>query len=204
MLRLKQNILIGNSMKQRGFTLLELLVAAGVISFLSVIITQVLFSSIHLNTKTEVIKELKQTGEITLGVISRMIQNAATITATQCNASTDDPKQIVTEITITGLDGGITTLECNDDEVNGVSRIASVSASTLYLTSSNVTLINNSGVSGCTNNQPLQFTCVGVGGVPTSINVSFRLRQKNLTATSYESAIETFQTTISVRNSIKE
>ena len=50
-------------MNKHGFTLIELLVAAGVISFVSVIITQVLFSSIHLNTKTEVIKELKQTGE---------------------------------------------------------------------------------------------------------------------------------------------
>lgn len=178
MLRLKQNILIGNSMKQRGFTLLELLVAAGVISFLSVIITQVLFSSIHLNTKTEVIKELKQTGDMTLGVISRMIQNSAAIT---CNAST--------YITITGFDGGITTLKSIDDADTGVTRIASISALQIYLTNSNVTLI-----------EPLQFTCVRVGGVPTSINVSFRLRQKNLAATSYESAVETFQTTVTVRN----
>jgi prepilin-type N-terminal cleavage/methylation domain-containing protein len=198
----KQNIRSGNDMKQknslpanwRGFTLLELLVAAGVISFLSVIITQILFSSIHLNTKTEVIKELKQTGEMTLGAISRMIQNASTIT---CNAST--------YITITGQDGGITTLECIVD-ADGITRIASVSATRpdpSYLTSGNVTLIDTNGNSGCTN-IPLQFTCVGIGGVPNSISVSFRLRQKNLAATSYESAVETFQTTISVRNATNE
>lgn len=172
----------------RGFTLLELLVSAGVISIVSVIITQVLFSSIHLNTKTEVIKELKQTGEMTMGVIARMIQNAGAVT---CNAST--------YITITGLDGGITTLECIDDAGTGVTRIASVSASTLYLTNSNVTLIGNGELTGCTN-QPLEFICASDGGVPNSISVSFRLRQKNLAATSYESAVETFQTTISLRN----
>ena len=188
-----------------GFTLLELLVAAGVIAFLSVIITQVLFSSIHLNTKTEVIKELKQTGEMTMGVISRMIQNSAAVTAATCNLSTDEPKQIVTNITITGFDGGITTLECIDD-ADGITRIASVSATRpdpSYLTSGNVTLIDTNGNSGCTN-IPLQFTCVGTGGVPNSINVSFRLRQKNLAATSYERAIETFQATISVRNATNE
>lgn len=177
-------------MNRRGFTLLELLISASVIAFLSVIITQVLFSSIHLNTKTEVIKELKQTGEMTLGVMSRMIQNAAAIT---CTAST--------YITITGFDGGVTTLECADDA--GIARIASVSASQVYLTNSNVTLITAAGVSGCTN-QPLQFTCVEVGGVPTSVNVSFRLRQKNLNATSYEKADELFQTTVSLRNATKE
>ena len=147
----------------RGFTLIELLVASGVIAFVSVIITQVLFSSIHLNTKTEVIKELKQTGEMTLGVISRLIQNASAIT---CNSSAD--------ITITGSDGGITTLKSIDDSETGVTRIASNS---VYLTSSNVTLI-----------YPLQFTCVGMGTTPNTISVSFRIRQKNLAATSYESA----------------
>ncbi|KKR03257.1 MAG: hypothetical protein UU25_C0001G0018 [Microgenomates group bacterium GW2011_GWB1_40_9] len=193
-------------MNKHGFTLIELLVAAGVISFVSVIITQVLFSSIHLNTKTEVIKELKQTGEMTMGMISRLIQNATTITTTQCNLSSDDPKQPVSSVEITGLDGGITTIECVDDAIAGVSRIASMSASRidpLYITNSNVTLIDNSGVSGCVN-QPLQFTCVGVGGIPSSLSVSFRLRQKNLAATSYESAMEIFQTTISVRNSTNE
>lgn len=190
----------------RGFTLLELLVASGVIAFVSVIITQVLFSSIHLNTKTEVIKELKQTGEMTLGAMSRMIQNAAVVTVSQCNLSSDDPKQTVPTVEITGIDGGITTLECVDDVDLGVTRIASVSASRvdpLYLTNSTVTLIGDSGQSGCVN-QPLQFTCIGVGGIPTSINVRFRLRQKNLAATSYESANETFQTTISVRNATNE
>jgi prepilin-type N-terminal cleavage/methylation domain-containing protein len=185
-----------------GFTLIELLVAAVVISFLSVIITQVLFSSIHLNTKTEVLKELKQTGEMTMGTISRLIQNSAAIYADTCNVSTDDPKQIVTSIQITGLDGGNTTLGCVDD-ANGITRIASTSGITSYLTSSNVTLINTNGDSGCIN-QPLQFTCIGNGMVPNSISVSFRLRQKNLSATSYESAYETFQSTISVRNSTNE
>jgi len=210
----KQNTRSGNDMKQKndlsagrqGFTLIELLVAAGVIAFLSVIITQVLFSSIHLNTKTEVIKELKQTGEMTMGVISRMIQNSAAITVTTCNLSTDEPKQIVTNIAITGFDGGITTLKCFDD-ADGITRIASVSATRpdpSYLTSGNVTLIDTIGNSGCVY-QPLQFTCIGgTGGVPNSISVSFRLRQKNLAATSYERATETFQATISVRNAINE
>ncbi len=191
---------------RQGFTLLELLVASGVIAFVSVIITQVLFSSIHLNTKTEVIKELKQTGEMTLGAMSRMIQNAASVMVSQCNLSTDDPKQIVPTVEITALNGGITTIECIDDAIAGVTRIASMSASRidpLYITNSNVTLIDNTGASGCSN-QPLQFTCVGVGGIPTSLSVRFRLRQKNLAATSYESAFETFQTTISVRNSTNE
>lgn len=185
-----------------GFTLLELLVSAGVIAFLSIIISQVLFSSIHINTKTEIIKEIKQTGELTLGAITRMIQNAATVTSATCNASTDDPKQTVSMITITGVDGGVTTIECVDDAVSGVTRIASLSASRvdpLYLTNTNVTIIGSGGLSGCVN-EPLQFTCIGVGGIPSSMMVSFRLRPKNLTTVSYENAIETFQATISVRN----
>jgi prepilin-type N-terminal cleavage/methylation domain-containing protein len=178
---------------RQAFTLLELLVAAGVISFLSVIITQILFSSIHLNTKTEVIKELKQTGDMTLDSISRMIQNAALI---QCD-SID-----TTYITITGADGRITNINCVDD-ADGITRIASSSASFSYLTNNNVTLIDGSGQSGCLNS-PLTFTCAETGGIPTSVTVLFRLRQKNLLATSYEAAMELFQATISVRNSTNE
>ena len=161
-------------MNKRAFTLIELLVASGIIAFVSVIIAQVLFSSIHLNTKTEVIKELKQTEEMTLEKIGRMIQNSESIT---CTTST---------LTIIGQDGGTTTLESVVDESTGVTRIASNS---MYLTSSTVTLI-----------EPLVFTCVEGVEIPTSISLSFRLRQKNLAATSYEAATETFQTTISVRN----
>jgi len=192
-----------NTYNQSGFTLLELLVAAGVISFLSIIITQVLFSSMHLNTKTEVIKELKQTGDMALSTMSRMIQNSASVAVSVCDQTP------LSEIAITGQDGGVTTLGCSD--VGGVSRISSASASPdippvireSYLTSDAVTLITNGQLTGCMNG-PLIFTCVPVKGQPSSFNIFFQIRQKNLSATTYESAYETFQTTVSIRNTTNE
>jgi prepilin-type N-terminal cleavage/methylation domain-containing protein len=182
--------------KKHGFTLLELLVSAGVLSLVSVIIAQVLFTTVKLNTTTERLKEMKQTGTASMETIRRMIQNARNVTSS-CTG-------VQSEITIVGIDGGETILQCLVDE-KGIYRIASQSVTMVtptpppaYLTSSNVTLVNAEGVAGC--GSSLQFECSSVGDKVTSVSILFMLRQQNSTTGTFEGNIETFQSTGTIRN----
>lgn len=167
---------------KRGFTLLELLVTTGIMTLVTVILTQVLFSTIHVNTKTEIMKEVKQNGDFALGIIIRMIQNGRAITSA-CDGTT------ASSITLTNADGGETTFTCLPD--SDVLRIASNSA---LLTSPKVTL---TGVS-CTD--AIDFVCTTAAGGTKSVKISFSLAQKGTPPSAYETAAGTFQTTVSVRN----
>jgi len=184
--------------QKKGFTLLELLVVGGVIGFISVVVAQIFFSTIHINTKTEIMKEVKQSGNDSLDIMKRMIQNAKTVSSS-CIDVGIYPKPIFTSLTIVGFDTQETTFSCFDDATTASSRIVSISASNVFITSQNVTLSDSLGQTGCINN-PLTFTCTSVGGVPSEITFSFHLRQKQIAPSNYEQSSELFQTTVYLRN----
>ncbi len=189
--------------QKHGFTLLELLVSAGVLSLVSVIIAQVLFTTVRLNTKTEQLKEMKQTGTATMETVRRMIQNARGVSS-PCTGT------ILSELTIVNIDGIETTFRCAADTqytTRSVFRIASESATlstTSFISSGNVTLVANAGDAGCgiadTEDAALQFVCTSIGDKVTSVSIFFRLRQQNATTGVFEGATETFQSTGTTRN----
>lgn len=180
---------------RRGFTILELLVVAGVLSIITAVISQVLFTTIRSNTKSEIIKEVKQNGDIAIENMARMIQNAKSITAVYCDGATKN-----TAITLINQDDGQTTFQCSID--NGVNRIASVSATTEYLTSSNLILTDAAGQStlDCSSTDILSFSCFTVGGIPKTVQIQFGLRQKNDTTSQFEASRMMFQSTVVLRN----
>lgn len=184
---------------QRGFTLLELLVSAGVLSLVSVIIAQVVFTTVRLSARTERMKEMKQIGGISMTSLKRMIQNAKEITS-ECDGT---PKS---RLSLLNFDGGETTLLCAKDDAYteyDIYRIASMSSTldmTAYLTSGNVSLVGYDGVAGCglanSEDASLYFTCTDA----SSVKVVFRLRQRNPSTGIFEGVQETFESVTSLRN----
>lgn len=167
---------------RRGFTLLELLVTTGIMTLVTVILVQVLFSTIHVNTKAEIIKEVKQNGDFALGIMMRMIQNARVI-ASPCDGTA------TSYVTLTNADGGETTFACLPEA--GVLRIASNSA---YITSSKVTL------TGLSCMDAIDFVCTTLAGSTRVVKINFSLAQRGTPEASYETAASSFQTTVTVRN----
>ena len=185
-----------------GFTVIELLVVSGIISLMTVVIAQVFFTTIRTNTKSEVLREVKQTGDRTLDTMTRMIQNASSIiiNVSSCPEK-GEPSVIINELTLVNADGGNTTFTC--DASSGIARIASASGSlSTYLTGSTVTLLDTAKTVSCSSGSTgaLQFSCTSLGSVPSLVQVNFTLRQKSESTSAFDSATMSFQTTVTIRN----
>lgn len=181
-----------------GFSLLELIVVVGILSFMSLVIAQVFFTTMKTNTKTELMKDVKQNGEYALDAMTRMLQSAVSVSGT-C-VETGLTPQTTSEISILDSYGTTVTLTCADVGSPPVARIASVSGTVSeYLTSDAVNLLSDSGDMTCAST-PLQFTCTSVGGIPTTVGIKFRLRQKNTSESDDTTAINQFISTVTIRN----
>lgn len=190
--------------ENKGFTFIELLVTVGIIIVLTTVVAQILFSTIRSNTKSEVIREVKQNGDIAIDIMSRMMQQSLSVSVpppASCKDISVTPavQDSSGSITLTNIDSGSTTFECRMDDAHGVLRIASVSASeTQYLTSQNLTL---PGVDCNDDPARLQFLCTSVAGKPSTVTLSFSLKQRGDPRNQYEKAQYSFQTTVHMRNS---
>ncbi len=175
---------------KKGFTLLELLISVTIIAGLSLLIAQSFFTTTRSNTKTEIIKDVKQNGDVGLGLMVNMIR-ASTQVGSLCAASGTTSSSLA----IKNPDGGTTTFGCVFD--SGVSRIASSSAAIDYLTSTNVTL----GGSACADAaMSLQFTCTSAASGGTTVKITFSLSQKGTPVNLFEKGQASFQTTVGLRN----
>lgn len=176
-----------------GFTLLEIMITTAIMGIIGMLISQVFFTTTRVNTKTELLKDMKQNGQFAMDTISRMIRASVEINST-C-ASSGSPGS---SIQITNPDGHMTTFGCLLDASTGATRIASTSAySGLsdYLTSKNVTLSSSSCASAS-----LAFTCTSSPDQPARVKVLYTLRQIGTPNDSFGTASQTFETTVSVRN----
>lgn len=176
---------------KRGFSLLELLVSISIIAVLGTVISQVLFTTLRTNTKTEILKEVKQNGDIALETIQRLIQGARSVSSTCSDTGTT-----ATSLAIVDRNGETITFSCVLDGT--ATRIASTSASgTEYLTNKTVTLGET-----CVGTS-LQFVCTGGGSAPPSIQISFQLTQTGTPGAQYEQGQIQFQSSVSLRNTIE-
>lgn len=172
-----------------GFTLLEIMVSIGIVAIVGLLISQVFFTTTRTNSKTEVLKNIKQNGDFSLERVTDLVRNAREITSTCAEGGTT-----AASITFTNPDGGSTALGCLLDGT--VTRIASVSAgSTDYLTDSALTL----GGADC-NAASLTFVCTAPAGQPATVAITFSLAQKGTPPDQFDRASASFQTTVAIRN----
>jgi type II secretory pathway pseudopilin PulG len=167
-----------------------LLVSVSIIGILSLLIVQVFFTSLRTNSKTELMKDLKQNGDYAIQIMVRMIQNAETVSSCNSNA-----------LTLRSTDGWDTTFSSYGD--GDVCRIASYSASpvpdgTLYtLTSSNVSM-NAAIPADCTT--ALSFSCEEIQSQVSKVDISFDLVQKGSPPDAIDNAKQNFSSSVVVRN----
>lgn len=178
--------------KKAGFTLLEVLVSITIAASVGILIAQVFFTTTKSNTKTELLKDVKQNGEYAVAIMERMIRNALRVEST-CSKT----GSTLRSIEIANRDGNTTTFGCVLD--TGITRIASTSGTgrTEYLTSSNLTI----GGTSCTDpDNSLSFVCTSYSDQPSKVTVSFSLSQTGTPPDQQDQASVTFQTTAVPRN----
>lgn len=184
---------------ESGFTLLESLVAIGVVATVGILITQVFFATTRSNTKTELLKNVKQNGEYSIDLMTRLIRNSHEVVPADCSSTGLTQKYI----DIKNPDGNITQFGClyYNDAVNpAVTRIASVSAtagSTAYISSSDVTL---GGASCADAANSLQFTCTSYPDEPSIVTIQFRFSHRGVPVDQFEKGSILFKTSVSPRN----
>lgn len=176
-----------------GFTLLEILISVGILATVAVLMTQVLFTTTHVNKKTELLNDIKQNGNFTLDVIGRMVRSAIDVETT-C----DTGPTATVAARIRSADGYETIFMCMSD--GNVARIASVSATgaATYLTGGNVTL-STSGAASCSDSS-LSFSCPSASGVQSQLSITFTLGQPGIAGSTYENGSASFQSTVMLRN----
>ena len=170
---------------------MELLVSISIIAILGTLIAQVFFTTLRTNTKTEILKELKQNGDVALETMQRLIQAARSVASACADTGTTSQTLAIVDDT-----GNTTTFGCVPDGT--VTRIASTSASGVeYLTNKTVTLGATCPVT------TLQFVCTGGGSASPSIKISFRLTQTGTTGVQFEQGQLQFQSSVSLRNTLQ-
>ncbi len=177
-------------MNNKGFTLIEILIALLLVSALAVLASTSFFTLLKGAVKSETLKEVKQNGEYAIGVLELKIRNARSIGST-CDGS------IQSSIQIQNPDQTTTTFSCVTDAQAGVRRLRqSTGGVNTYLTNTQVTISQN-----C-NTPNVSFTCTtdAIDGKSKTVAVSFILSQANAAAPVPEQATETFRTEVALRN----
>lgn len=177
-----------------GFTLVEILLSVGILAIVATLLAQVLFTTTHVNTKTEILTGMKEDGNFALGIMERMVRMAVSVetTCAQGEVSANGAR-------ITNPDTYVTTLTCRSD--GSAARIASVSGvpeTIVYLSQANATL-SVSGGADCTDSS-LAFSCPPAdGGVQSELVVTFILGKPGVAGSAYESGSAAFSGTIRTR-----
>ncbi|MBI5123614.1 type II secretion system protein [Candidatus Roizmanbacteria bacterium] len=166
---------------QKGFTLVELLVAVGVFVTISNVVIGVLFSTLRASRKSEVLLNLKQNGDTAL---TQMVANI------RYAKSLDDPISCVTPVTQMSItvtsssDDGQTTYSCPMDP-------------TFPIASNSAALIDTSSVLV----RSCSFTCTQTAdGNPPTITIQFILDAALSAGFVETTGSIPFQTSVTMRN----
>ncbi len=173
---------------------MEILISVGILAIVSTLLAQVLFTTTHVNKKTEILTDIKRDGNFALDIIDRMVR-AASVIETPCTVgATSTPSA-----KIRNPDNNVTVFTCFSD--GNAARIASKSAAgaVVYLTGAAITL-STSGGSSCADSS-LSFSCPPASGATQNqVAVTFTLGQIGVSASPYESGRSAFNSTVRMRN----
>lgn len=158
----------------KGFTLVEMAVAVGLLGMISVAAVALFFSTIRGGGKVSVGTEVKQNGQFAVSTMEQLIRNSLALTS--CTNS---------GVVLQARDGASLTFSCTN--IGPTGYIASNSA---RLTSTSV------AVTSC------GFSCSidTSGRRPPLISVNFTVRQANVDVEEEGTAEADFSTSVSLRN----
>ena len=171
-----------NNRQATGFTLIEILVAVGLLAIIAVIGSNMFFTTLRNSTKSKTLTTVKQNGDYALATIERLIRDSEkVITNSDGSLCAVGMNKIKTK----RLDGSEVEFTCEGEgTANGL--IASNSA---RLTSSDVK------VDSCS------FDCSSQGEFyPQVVAIDFTLSQAAVTTRPEEQASVNFKTTVTTRN----
>lgn len=173
-------------MKEKGFTLIEILVVIAIFAFLGILVTRSIILTVGGSKKSESIVKVRQNLDYAVGVIERQLRNADTIT--EC------PNPDPNVISYKDQSGNPAFFSCvNIGSPTNVGFVASSSgtpgapiiAGLLTSTDVNVVSCSFSCTQNSTTNPPV---------------VSIMLDAKDATATGLQGADVTLSTSVSLRN----
>jgi prepilin-type N-terminal cleavage/methylation domain-containing protein len=179
-----------HSTKQAGFTLIELLVVTSLTVMIMLAVTSMFMTFLITSQKTSIDQKVKSEGENALSNIEFILRNARRLSpgldgTTTC---TNDPDVPMTNIAVEGFDGFITTLQAYPEEDPQIASYSSAINDYYYLTSDETVLSN------------LEFICLEGEESSHYIGVSFQLQIGAGETADRETALETFQSGITLRN----
>lgn len=173
-----------------GFTLIELLIVASLTVIIMLTVTSMLMTFLITSHKTSVEQRVKSEGEAALSAIEFTLRNSRKLVpgldgATTCNNDANTP---MNNIAVQGLDGYITTFQPSPE---GGTQIASHSSAIndYYYLTSNETHVSN-----------LLFTCLTGAEDSFYVGISFDLSSGPGEEADRETAVQNFQTGITLRN----
>lgn len=171
-----------------GFTLIEMLMVVFLFGLIMTL-SGALFSAVLKGSgKSEITKEVKQTGDYAVGMMERTIRNAKSVSSCSLTPSTS--------ISVTDRNNIVATFGCFYDNGLGLSGIASSSGVfSDKLTGNNVTL---GGTSCADTNMTLRFTC-NPDVNPPQVKIGFTLKQIGTSVRPEDQASVNFQSTVNLR-----
>lgn len=182
----------GQKLKVKGFNLIELLVATGILIIIATMGTNTFILILKGAAKTRVLNLVKYEGNYALGVMSRMIRNAKTVAVDACGEDIDGGDFIE----ITNSDGQWTRFHFfgSGSDTFIASESAGRSGAAARLTSDRVRLASDAS-------NALSCTLPANELDPYVVSINFTLVQAGITAPRpEEEALIDFGTTVSVRN----
>jgi prepilin-type N-terminal cleavage/methylation domain-containing protein len=172
---------------ENGFSLIELLVVISLIGIIGVLTSQIFILGFKSLGKSEIIKELKQSGGYAVNVIKQSIQESNDIYNIDdiCNTTYD-------ELNLLNSDGNNTVFRCEDNRISSEKVYANplTPAAKNYLTSGKIVVEN------CT----FRVVCPTPPLSPKYVFISFQARQLGDNVPLEKRATMNFQTTVSFRS----
>ena len=169
--------------KKSGYSLIELLVVITLIAILGTLTAEAFILGLRAQSKSEIVKEVKQNADYIGQVVENMIRNSIDIQVTQCNSNTQ-------ELTIRSPDGLFTSFDCTSSVMASISGQYPVP--TVYLSLSN----NRVAVENCN----FRVVCPTPPINPKYVFFNFKLTQTGSNLPKEKQASIEYQNTVSLRN----
>lgn len=142
---------------QAGFTLIELVIVAGLLAMLMVTVSTMFMTTLNSNLRTQTRQQIKSEGSFILERFEFMLRNAATLSPSQlCQSG-------MSQISIINPDGNQTTFALSSAQIASISAVSGGGNTTYYLHGSNTTASN------------LNFDCGRNPGGEYYVDIGFNL-----------------------------
>lgn len=162
----------------QGYTMIEILVVVGILGLIATMGSSMFFSILKGSAKTQILNQIKQSGDYALEVMERTVRGAASVSV---NGDGD-------VLTVTGLGGDNIIFSC--EKIGDERKIASGGASLIGET-----------VKVAGNCEDVFGVTPGIEGArPTIVQIDFKLTQAADTPRPEERAEMDFKTSVTLRN----